>query len=60
MEKPEKIYLNNPNQIYAISRKGRENMGTIREMFFVNMLSVSHRVCVPKHGDFLVDNRYTL
>ncbi len=59
LEKPEKIYLNNPNQIYAISRKGRKNIGNIRETFFLNMLSVPHRVCVPKHGDFLVDNRYT-
>ena len=26
MEKPAKIYLNNPNQVYAISGKGRENI----------------------------------
>lgn len=59
MEKPEKIYLNNPNQVYAISRKGRENIGNIRETFFANMLSLDHKITVSRHGDFLVDNRYT-
>jgi uncharacterized protein len=59
MEKPAKIYLHNPNQVYAISSRGRENIGNIRETYFVNMLSVEHLVSVPKQGDFLVDNRYT-
>lgn len=54
-----KIYLNNPNQIYAISSKGRENIGTIRETFFINMLSVMHKVSIPKKGDFYIDNKYT-
>lgn len=59
MEKPAKIYLHNPNQIYAISSGGKENIGNIRETYFVNMLSVEHLVSVPKQGDFLVDNQYT-
>ena len=59
LEKPEKIYLNNPNQIYAISSKGKENMGTIRETFFINALSVMHKVSMPKRGDFCVDDKYT-
>lgn len=58
LEKPEKIYLNNPNQIYAISPKGRENPGNIRETFFMNMLSHSHSVRLPKQGDFIVDDKY--
>ncbi|OGL45493.1 MAG: hypothetical protein A2161_19440 [Candidatus Schekmanbacteria bacterium RBG_13_48_7] len=57
MEKPEKIYLNNPNQIHAISGKG--NVGNIRETFFINMLSLEHKVSIPKIGDFFVDDRYT-
>lgn len=57
--KPEKIYLNNTNQIYAISRKGKENTGTLRETFFINMLSAIHTVSSPKQGDFLIDNKYT-
>ena len=59
LEKPDKIYLNNPNQIYAMSREGKENIGTIRETFFINMLSVMHKVSMPKKGDFYVDNKYT-
>jgi len=59
LEKPEKIYLNNTNQIYAISRKGKENTGTLRETFFINMLSATHNVSSPQQGDFLIDNKYT-
>ena len=59
LEKPEKIYLNNTNQIYAISSKGKENIGNIRETFFINMLSAMHEVLAPKKGDFLIDNKYT-
>jgi uncharacterized protein len=59
LEKPEKIYLNNTNQIYAISRKGKENTGTLRETFFINMLSAMHNVSSPPQGDFLIDNNYT-
>jgi len=59
LEKPEKIYLNNPNQIYAISSKGKENTGTIRETFFINMLSILHKVSMPQKGDFYIDNKYT-
>ena len=59
LEKPEKIYLNNTNQIYAISSKGKENIGNIRETFFINMLSAMHNVSSPKKGDFLIDNKYT-
>lgn len=58
LEKPEKIYLNNPNQIYAISGRGRENMGTIRETFFINALSPIHNVSTPKKGDFFLLTTY--
>lgn len=59
MEKPEKIYLNNPNQIYALLSQGQENIGNIRETFFINMLSVDHRISAPKKGDFFIDDQYT-
>lgn len=58
LEKPEKIYLNNPNQIYAISPKGKENLGNIRETFFMTMLSQSHSTKLPKYGDFLVSDKF--
>jgi len=59
MEKPGKIYLNNTNQIHAISGEGRENIGNIRETFFAGMLTGMHKISVPKCGDFFVDDRYT-
>jgi predicted AAA+ superfamily ATPase len=54
LEIPEKIYLDNTNQLYAIS-KSAQNMGTVRELFFLSMLSYQHKVTAPKQGDFLVD-----
>ncbi len=59
MEKPEKIYLNNPNQVYALLSQGRENVGNIRETFFINMLSVDYRITASKKGDFIIDDQYT-
>lgn len=56
LEKSEKIYLNNPNLIYAFSSDG--NKGNIRETFFINMLSAGHFLKAPQQGDFLVDDLY--
>lgn len=53
-----KIYLNNPNQIQAISN-GHGNIGNIRETYFMNMLKVDHTVELPAKGDFVIDERYT-
>jgi len=54
LEKPEKIYLDNSNLLYITEA----NSGTVRETFFLNILTVAHEVSYPKKGDFLVDNRY--
>lgn len=59
LEKPEKIYLGNPNQVCAISAGGKGNLGNIRETFFLNMTRPDHAVSIPKKGDFLVDERFT-
>ena len=56
LESPEKIYLHNPNQLYALSGES-PNIGTIRELFFINMLSECHVLSAPKVGDFLVDDK---
>ena len=58
MNKPEKIYLNNPNLIFALGNK-KENVGTIRETFFYNQVQVKHQVNYSKHADFYVDGSYT-
>ncbi|NOZ69201.1 MAG: ATP-binding protein [Deferribacteres bacterium] len=59
LEKPEKIYLNNPNLIYAISGSAPVDIGNLRETFFINMANASHRITTPAKGDFLVDGIYT-
>ena len=59
LESPEKVYLDNPNQIFAISSFDRFKKGTIRETFFLSMVSQQHGICLPKSGDFIVDDMYT-
>ena len=54
LEKPEKIYLNNSNLLYI----SEANIGTVRETFFLNVLSKNHEITYPKKGDFLVENSY--
>lgn len=56
LEKPEKIYLNNPNLIHAFSPEG--NKGNIRETFFLSMLGVNYSLKAPLKGDFCVDDLY--
>jgi predicted AAA+ superfamily ATPase len=59
LEKPEKIYLNNPNLIYAISSHTPVTIGNLRETFFINMAGTSHKVTIPNQGDFVVNGKYT-
>ena len=59
LESPEKVYLDNTNQIYAISPFSVMNKGTIRETFLLSMISQKYSVALPKNGDFLVADRYT-
>lgn len=54
---PEKVYLDNPNQMRALSL-GNHNAGTEREIFFLDLLSLKHQVALPIKGDFLVDGKY--
>ena len=58
LEKPEKIYLNNPNLIHAISGRMPANTGNLRETFFLNMTTTIHKVSTPVQGDFMIDGKY--
>jgi predicted AAA+ superfamily ATPase len=58
MNKPEKIYLNNPNLVNTLADT-QSNQGTLRETFFINQLQVLHSVNWSDKSDFLVDNKYT-
>ena len=60
MRKPDKIFLNNPNQIYAISSYQKDNIGSIRETCFICFLKpVSDLIEIPAQGDFIVNGQYT-
>lgn len=37
--------------------KNAANVGTLREIFFLNMLFKNHQVTLPSNGDFLVDKK---
>ncbi len=53
---PEKIYLDNPNQMRALAI-GEHSAGTERELFFLDQVSLAHDIALPAKGDFLVDDR---
>ena len=56
LARPDKIFLNNPNLMYALT--SRPEIGTVRETFFFNQLSQTQTVTFPKKGDFLVNGKY--
>lgn len=64
IDKPEKIYLANPNLMYT----KEPDIGNLRETFFVNQLDNYYKInqnlsndgiFVGKHGDFYCEERYT-
>lgn len=58
MQKPDKIFLDNPNLLYALALQPVK-IGTAREVFAVNQLSYKHQVEYGKvTGDFKVDGKY--
>ena len=60
LQKPDKIYLENPNMMYALS-DAPVNEGTLRESFFINQLATSHIVEYSKtSADFTIDHKYTI
>lgn len=60
LQKPDKIYLENPNLLHALSLN-HINEGTEREAFFVNQLSHNHVVEYSKSSaDFNIDHQYTI
>jgi hypothetical protein len=60
MQKPDKIYMENPNLLYALS-SNVVDIGTAREAFLVNQLSHLHQVeYAKKKGDFRIDGKYTV
>ena len=59
LTKPDKVYLENPNILYALAPT-KVDIGTLRETFAIGSLAESHNVEYGKaQGDFKVDGKYT-
>jgi len=58
LQKPDKVYLENPNLMYALADK-QTDIGNVRETFFANQLRKSHQVNLSEASDFLIDGKYT-
>jgi predicted AAA+ superfamily ATPase len=57
LQKPSKIYLENTNLIFTLSKENA-NVGNIRETFFANQLAYHHQLSYTENGDFMVDEKY--
>lgn len=57
LAKPEKIYLNNTNLIYALDAE-KPDIGNLRETFFFNQLKVVSEVTSSHKADFEIDHHY--
>lgn len=57
LQKPEKVYLNNTNLLFALAEQ-QVDKGNLRETFFLSQVSAMSKVHMPKQGDFFVDNKY--
>jgi predicted AAA+ superfamily ATPase len=53
--KVEKIYLDNPNLMYAIGSNATDT-GNLRETFFLNQMSLEHVVYSHSAGDFQIED----
>ncbi len=58
LQKPDKLFLENTNFIYAFSQEN-PNVGNIRETFFLNQLSENHNATYSSKADFTIDDKYT-
>lgn len=59
LNKPDKIYLNNTNLMFALN-SDKSDKETQRETFLLNQLQVKHKITYPESGDFLADNKYLI
>jgi predicted AAA+ superfamily ATPase len=60
LQKPDKIYMENPNMLHALATT-QVNEGSEREVFFINQLSSKYVVEYSKtSADFTIDHQYTI
>ncbi len=59
LQKPDKIFLENTNLLFALSPNNTDK-GSLREAFFMSQLkNANHQINLPLKGDFYVDDKYT-
>jgi predicted AAA+ superfamily ATPase len=58
LTKPEKLYLNNSNLMYALAKENT-NIGNVRETFFLNQFKGLHEINLSPSADFVIDQTYT-
>lgn len=58
LQKPDKIFLENTNLMYAFRGK-HSDIGNVRETFFVNQLRYKYAIAFSVQSDFLVEGKYT-
>jgi predicted AAA+ superfamily ATPase len=56
LNKPDKIYLHNPNLMFALTPE-HANIGTQRETFFYNQVKQAAEITTSGTGDFLVNKK---
>lgn len=59
LTKPEKLYLNNSNLLYALA-KDNANIGNVRETFVVHQIKDIHNIHIPPKGDLLIDKKFII
>lgn len=58
LTKPEKLYLNNTNLMYALAKEN-VNVGNLRETFFLNQFKGLHEINRSDKADFIVNKTHT-
>ena len=58
LQKPDKIFLENTNLMYALAADKIE-IGNVRETFVLNQLKKSNNVLFSAQSDFFVNDKYT-
>ena len=67
LSKPDKLYINNTNLIYAVSKNCE--IGTLRETFFVNQIKsayinnaklIDDDILLSNNRNFLLNSKYTV
>ena len=58
LTKPEKLFLNNTNLMYALAKENI-NIGNVRETFFLNQFKGLREINLSVESDFIINNKYT-